>query len=82
MINSLRSLYSETYEGLVYLDETLDDCIEGIVFVDTPRVCYSYDKILIKLKNSGMTMDEAMDWFDYNIESAYIGKNMPVYLEK
>jgi glutaredoxin 2 len=40
---------------------------------------YSGDKIVsILIKRDGMTRDEALDFIDFNIDNAYIGKDTPL----
>jgi hypothetical protein len=70
---------------LVKLDPELlfadgyDDCIIGLtVRADVPVVIYSADKMIEKLAND-MSYDEAQEFFDFNIEGAYMGERTPVY---
>ena len=70
---------------LVALDPNLlfadgyDDCIIGLTFRDeTPVVLYSADRIIYKLTGE-MTEEEAMEFFDFNIAGAYVGKRTPLF---
>jgi hypothetical protein len=70
---------------LVKLDPELlfadgyDDCIIGMTFrADVPVVIYSADKIIDKLANE-MSYEEAQEFFDFNIEGAYVGERTPMY---
>lgn len=70
---------------LVALDPNLlfadgyDDCIMGLTFRDkTPVVIYSADKMIDKLAND-MSYEEAQEFFDFNIEGAYMGERTPMY---
>ena len=70
---------------LVKLDPELlfadgyDDCIIGLTIrSDVPVVIYSADKMIEKLAND-MTPEEAQEFFDFNIEGAYMGERTPVY---
>ncbi len=70
---------------LVALDPELlfadgyDDCIIGMTFrADVPVVIYSADKIIDKLANE-MSYEEAQEFFDFNIEGAYVGERTPMY---
>jgi len=61
-----------------------DDCIIGTVrSVDGCDVAaYSTGKIIKKLvERDGMDYQEASDFFEFNIVSAYMGKGMPVFIE-
>tara|TARA_R100001594_G_scaffold138882_1_gene182804 strand:- start:149 stop:403 length:255 start_codon:yes stop_codon:yes gene_type:complete len=42
---------------------------------------YSVEKILnVLMERDGMTSEEAQEYFDYNIEGAYVGPGTPVYV--
>jgi glutaredoxin 2 len=44
-----------------------------------PVFVYSGDKIVsILIKSDGMTRGEALDFIDFNIDNAYIGKDTPL----
>jgi hypothetical protein len=46
-------------------------------------VAYDVDKMLeIMVERDGMTYEEAMEYFDYNILGAWIGEYTPVYIRK
>lgn len=46
-----------------------------------PVVLYDSNKIIDNLMvNDEMTYDEAVEFFSYNIECAYVGKNTPMML--
>lgn len=56
-----------------------DDCILGLTFKhDIAVVIYSADKMIEKLCND-MTPEEAQEFFEFNIEGAYMGERTPVY---
>ena len=47
-----------------------------------PVVAYDVDKMLkIMVERDGMTYEEAMDYFDYNLLGAWMGENTPVYIQ-
>ena len=68
----------DTGEPLVVFDG-LDDAIVGIMqsYTKPTRVIYSYDKIITLLINQGMSYDEALDYFGFNIECLYAGPHTP-----
>lgn len=41
---------------------------------------YSVKKILTELVSYGMSRDEAYEYFNFNIEGAYLGPATPVYV--
>lgn len=58
-----------------------DDCIIGVceVFGRPPLVAYDRNKVIKKLMND-MTIEEAEEYFEYNILGAWVGENTPVYV--
>jgi hypothetical protein len=47
-----------------------------------PVVAYDVDKMLeIMVERDGMTYEEAIEYFDYNILGAWMGENTPVYIQ-
>ena len=47
----------------------------------SPVVLYDPLKIIDNLmRNSDMTHEDAVEFYSYNIEGAYVGKHSPVYL--
>ena len=48
-----------------------------------PVVAYDVDKMLeIMVERDGMSYDEAMEYFDYNIIGAWMGENTPIFITK
>lgn len=43
------------------------------------RLVYSIEKCVEILMESGMTSDEAQEYFDYNVSGAYIGDRTPIW---
>jgi|TARA_B110000305_G_scaffold194926_1_gene219220 hypothetical protein len=57
----------------------LDGAIIG-VDENTMRLIYSQRKVKeLLMKNDGMTDEEAHEWFEYNIQSAYVGEGTPIW---
>lgn len=47
-----------------------------------PVVAYDVNKMLeIMVERDGMTYEDAMEYFDYNILGAWLGENTPVYIQ-
>jgi len=73
---------NEFAEGAVILDG-LDDAIIGIVeeFGNGPRILYSKDKILtILCDRDGMSIEDAEEFYGYNIVGLYAGEQNAVFL--
>lgn len=73
---------NEYAEGAIILSD-LDNAIIGIVEdFNGRRILYSKTKILnILMVRDGMTMDEAEEYYDYNILGLYAGDQNPVFLD-
>ena len=47
----------------------------------TNRVVYSIERMLqILIDRDGMSMEEAIEFFDFNIGGAYVGEMTPMYV--
>lgn len=68
----------ELEEPLITFDG-LDEAIIGIVQVHTQpsRVAYSYSTIIDLLEFKGMSYEEAIEYFDFNIGCLWAGDNTP-----
>lgn len=69
-------------EGAIILDG-FDDCIVGVSeeFGRDSRIIYSKQRIIQKLiESSDMNMDDAEEYFNYNILGAYFGERNPIFL--
>jgi len=62
-------------------DEAIIDMAERINLSHV--VAYDVDKMLeIMVERDGMTYEEPMEYFDYNILGAWMGEYTPVYIRK
>ena len=53
------------------------------MFGEEPRLVYDYDGVLaIIMKDGDLTMDEALDYFEFNVLGAYIGPTTPCFMKK
>jgi hypothetical protein len=61
-----------------------DDAFLGVAYRDDVFVAvYSRDKIIdILMQRDGMTEEDASDYFEFNIEGAYVGPQTPIYVEQ
>jgi hypothetical protein len=74
---------NEEVEGAVLLTG-LEDAIIGIVeeFGNGKRVLYSKNKIIWKLCSmDGMTLEEAHEYYDFNILGLHAGEQNAVFLD-
>lgn len=75
ILNRILDEYPE--EGLIKADG-FDDAIIGVS--SDIRIVYSLEKI-IEILQKDMTEDEAVEFFYFNIESAYVGDKTPIYVK-
>lgn len=59
-----------------------DDCAIGLAyrFGHQEVIAYDLNKVLHKLQADGMTYDEAMEFYEYNMIGAYVGDATPIFV--
>jgi hypothetical protein len=73
-------MISEEHPDLLTLDG-FDEAVLGVVErAGLLAVCYDRSKIL-KILMRDMNLDEAMEYYEFNILGAYMGEHTPVYLD-
>jgi hypothetical protein len=58
----------------------LDDAIIGVEQM-TLKVVYSESECLRIYQEQGMSLTEAIDFFEFNVKSAYMGDKTPVFVD-
>lgn len=69
----------------VLLADGLDAAAIGVAYSagTEARVVYDITKVIdILVSRDGMSREEAQEFFDFNIVSAYVGSRTPVFIEK
>lgn len=76
-----RDLIDEMAEGAIILDG-FEDCIVGITeeFGGIVRLLYSTQKIINKLMEDGMSEEDALEYYSYNIYGGHYGEQNPIFL--
>ena len=61
-----------------------DDCYLGVgeSYGENPALIYDYEKIIERLKQDGMSKEEAQEYFEFNILGSYLGEKMPIFLNR
>lgn len=83
--DQLFELLGEDEDDVVLLEgPEFDAAIVGLAErYGQPRiVCYDYDKVLQVLRQQGMSEEEAVEWWDFNIIGAWMGETTPVFLHQ
>jgi len=80
---TLAEVQSDTegvYEGLLLADG-FDDAFIGVgqQFNNLVGV-YNKDKCLSILKDQGMSYEEALEYFDFNVTGSYVGPQTPIFM--
>ena len=66
-----------SHEELIKSDN-FDDAVVGIE-VNTLRLVYSIDK-MIAILTKDMSYEDAIEYLDFNVFSAYVGERKPIYI--
>jgi hypothetical protein len=74
---SLREKVADMNPEAIFWDG-LDDAIIGIS-IDN-RTVYGLNKMILLFQEQGMSEEEAMEWIDFNIISAYVGEYTPIHI--
>ena len=61
----------------------MDSAIIGIAHNgdEGPTLAYDLHKVIDLLTKQGMSLEEAQEFFDFNMMSAKVGAAMPIYIE-
>ncbi len=64
--------------------EDFEEALLGVgecVDIDSPVMVYDYSKCLkVLMKQNDWSIEEAIEWMDYNVISARMGKACPVFV--
>tara|TARA_Y100000310_G_C20203948_1_gene588192 strand:- start:228 stop:524 length:297 start_codon:yes stop_codon:yes gene_type:complete len=73
--------YYPDYPNLLLADG-FEDAFVGVVDGNSlpPKVCYDYDEC-IKILERDMSYEEAIEYFNYNVEGAYVGEHTPCFMK-
>ena len=71
-------------KGLLIADG-LDHAFVGLMMrfnVLEPIACYDYDRVIQGYIEEGMTEEEAVEFFEFNVIGAWVGERTPCYLRR
>lgn len=69
----------------IYKLDGYDDCIAGLaegVGLQESVICYDVDKLLARFEAEGMTRDEAIEHFEFNVRETNLGPGTPVFVSR
>ena len=82
-------IWEERYPDLMFLEprQFFDPAIVGVVErINLTAFCYDTQQILDILQQEGaedgMTQEEAIEYFEFNIRGSYVGEHSPVFLDR
>jgi hypothetical protein len=80
---SIRGIITDMCEDAVFLaEEKFDAAIIGLAerFGGVEAVAYDAQKVLAILEEDLGSMDDAIDWYEYNIIGAWMGEKTPIFI--
>mgnify|MGYP003327860834 FL=1 len=80
---SIRETIAEDYPDLLVLEPNyFDKAIIGMVQrIGLDAICYDRDKVLeILMEEEGMSFEDAVEHFEYNIIGSWVGDSTPLFL--
>ncbi len=84
-MNKLQRLIEEYSDAELLSADGFDDAILGVAVLKQNNVqvlVYSRTKCIeILMTRDGMTEEEALEYFDFNVEGAYMGEKTPVWVD-
>ena len=85
MKNELPNYIEEHYaDDEFLLADGFEDALMGIVESkgSASKACYDTDKcIRILMERDGMTYEDAVEFFTYNVSDAYVGERTPAFIQ-
>ena len=79
-----RELILEKYPDQEFLmADGFDDCILGVMerIGSEPIIVYEKEKLIRKLMEEGMTEEDALEFYYFNIVGSYVGELTPGFVE-
>ena len=71
-------LHLEDYECL--LADGFDDAVIGVTYGAEAKAVYCVCKCLDILVKEGMSMEDAVEHFEYNVAGSYVGEKTPIWV--
>jgi hypothetical protein len=72
----------EEYPELLKADGFDEEILGVIQRMGIQAICYDQDKVIDILMGDGMTYEEAVEYFEFNIAGAWVGESTPFFLQK
>ena len=81
IIEAINEIEGEDNE--ILLADGFEDAYMGLAtqFTRPPLAVYNRNKCIEILMKDGMSEEEAEEYFQYNVEGAWVGENTPMFLQ-
>ena len=81
-INEMKE-YIGQYNDEALLADGFEDALMGVgVIFNRSLATYDMRKCIdILIKRDGMTEEEAVEYFEFNVTGSYVGENTPIFVE-
>jgi len=79
MSNILESILEQYPDTESLKADGFDDAVIGYD-MNNDKLIYSYSKCIEILKKE-MSEEDAIDYFSYNVQGAYVGEKTPIYMD-
>jgi hypothetical protein len=73
-------LWEKLEEEECLVADGFDDAIIGISYGIEPKAVYSVTKCIEVLLKEGMTEEDALEHFDFNVAGGYVGPKTPLFV--
>ncbi len=84
MSNKNQNTILEAYPDSEFIfADGFDNAIVGVAdrIGSESIICYDKEKIYNQLMKDGMTREEAIEYFDFNIGGAFVGDKTPIFID-
>lgn len=76
----LEKIVEQFYDDKILKADGFDDAVIGIED-NSMRLIYSVQKCINILMEQGMEMQDAMEYFEFNVSGAYVGEKTPIWCD-
>ena len=84
IVNHIEENYPHDVDKILLADG-FEEAFVGVVesFGLVPRACYDYNKcIQILMRPSDMEYEDAVEFFEFNVEQCYVGEHTPAFIKQ
>lgn len=79
-MNMLERIVENYYDEEFLIADGFDSAVIG-VDLGSMRLIYSVSRCLDILQGEDMDMDDAIEYFEYNVRGSYVGEKTPIWCE-